>query len=83
MSSRTQWTTKPIPPKIIGHFPREMREQMQSLASGGKLEWHMTGGTHLELRQPRNGKSLVLSLTGNDPVWAAKWRSAVRKWEVS
>ena len=79
MSGRTEWTNKAMPDRVIKRYPREMRQQLISLTTTGEAEWRISGSNYFEVRPVGKGDPVRLSLTGKDPVYAAKWRSFIRQ----
>jgi len=84
MSSRTNWTTKPAPAWFDKQYPKRMTQTLNLLLEQGRLEWRRTGKTHFAVRAVGSQHVCLLtaSASSDNPVYSAKWRSALRRWNL-
>lgn len=84
MSNKNIWSSRPLPKQLGRRYSGEMVAAMGRLVADGVLEWRISGTTHFEVRPVKGGEPCILTLgnTSENPVYAAKWRSALRRWGI-
>jgi len=84
MSSRSTWTSKPAPAWFDKRYPKSMSQTLARLLEQKRLEWRMTGKTQFAIRAVGSHHVCLLTAgaTADNPVYSAKWRSALRRWNL-
>lgn len=80
----TVWSTKPVPGFVQQRYGHEVALTLNALLSTKRIQWRFTGKTHFAVKDVNGTHTLVLTAgsTASDPVYKAKYRTALRHWGI-